>query len=44
MSNTKTRTKSESINLVEKIAQLENIKGQTPSSMITLAIPPKYCI
>ena len=42
MSNTKTNL--ENVKLMEKISQLENIKGQTPSSMITLIIPPKYCI
>ena len=29
---------------IEKISLLSEIKGQTPSSMITLVIPPKYCI
>jgi len=42
MSNTKTNT--EMAKLMEKITQLSNVKGQTPSSMITLVIPPKYCI
>jgi peptide subunit release factor 1 (eRF1) len=42
MSNTKTNT--ETAKLMEKITQLSNVKGQTPSSMITLVIPPKYCI
>lgn len=42
MSNTRTNT--ETTKLMEKITQLENVKGQTPSSMITLVIPPKYCI
>jgi hypothetical protein len=39
------KTKSEkTIELLSKIYELENVKGQTPSSMITLVIPPKYCI
>ena len=42
MSNTITNT--ETAKLMEKITQLENVKGQTPSSLITLVIPPKYCI
>lgn len=42
MSNTKTNTKT--AKLIEKITHLENVKGQTQSSMITLVIPPKYCI
>lgn len=37
-------TKIETIKLLEKITELSKIKGQTPSSMITLVIPPKYCI
>lgn len=42
MSNTRTNT--ETTKLMEKITLLSNVKGQTPSSMITLVIPPKYCI
>lgn len=42
MSNPKTNI--ETVELMEKITQLEDFKGQSPSSMITLAIPPKYCI
>lgn len=42
MSNTKTNI--ETIELMEKITLLEDFKGQSPSSMITLVIPPKYCI
>ena len=34
----------ESLNLIEKISNLSEYKGQTQSSMITLVIPPKYCI
>jgi hypothetical protein len=34
----------EQIKLIEKISLLGDIKGQTSSSMITLVIPPKYCI
>ena len=34
----------EQIKLIDKIELLANIKGQTQSSMITLVIPPKYCI
>lgn len=32
------------IELFNKINYLSEIKGQTQSSMISLAIPPKYCI
>jgi len=35
---------TEQIKLIEKITYLGELKGQTPSSMITLVIPPKYCI
>jgi hypothetical protein len=42
MSNTRTNT--ETLKLMEKINQLGELKGQTPSSMITLVIPSKYCI
>ncbi len=37
-------TTLEQIKLIEKISNLSETKGQTPSSMITLVIPPKYCI
>lgn len=40
MSNTETKMETK----LETITQLSKVKGQTPSSMITLAIPPKYCI
>jgi hypothetical protein len=43
MSNTNS-TKVETVKLIEKIYDLSENKGQTQSSMITLAIPPKYCI
>jgi hypothetical protein len=33
-----------SLEIWEKISNLSEIKGQTQSSMITLIIPPKYCI
>ncbi len=46
MSNTKLDlTKStDSIEILTKITNLSEIKGASPSSMITLVIPPKYCI
>jgi hypothetical protein len=43
MSNTKT-TEEKSLEIWEKITNLSELKGQTVSSMITLIIPPKYCI
>jgi len=42
MSNTKTNL--EIVKLMEKITQLEELKGQSPSSMITIVISPKYCM
>lgn len=30
-------------NLIEKITNISKFKGMAASSMITLAIPPKYC-
>lgn len=46
MSNTNTKTNPEEklVEIWEKISNLSELKGQTPSSMITLVIPPKYCI
>lgn len=44
MSNTKTNPEEKSLEIWEKIINLSELKGQTPSSMITLVIPPKYCI
>lgn len=44
MSNTNNPNTSEQVRLIELISNLSEIKGQTPSSMITLAIPSKYCI
>lgn len=44
MSNTNNLKTSEQVKLIELISNLSEIKGQTPSSMITLAIPSKYCI
>ena len=44
MSNTKTNLEKKSLEIWEKITSLSELKGQTPSSMITLVIPPKYCI
>jgi len=44
MSNTTNPNTSEQVKLIELISNLSEIKGQTPSSMITLAIPSKYCI
>lgn len=32
------------IETINKISNLSELKGQTPSSMITLIVPPKYCI
>lgn len=43
MSNTKTK-EEKSLEIWEKITNLSELKGQTVSSMITLVIPPKYCI
>jgi hypothetical protein len=42
MSNTTKDLQMEEI--ANKIIKLETVKGQTPSSLITLVIPPKYCI
>lgn len=42
MSNTKQQTNTNDI--ISKISNLGELKGQTQSSMITLIIPPKYCI
>ena len=45
MSNIKKNIETiETIDIIEKINQLEAFKGQSQSSMITLSIPPKYCI
>lgn len=33
-----------SVNILVKLENLSQIKGQTVSSLITLVIPPKYCI
>lgn len=44
MSNTKTNLENNSLGIWEKITNLSELKGQTVSSMITLVIPPKYCI
>jgi hypothetical protein len=44
MSNTKTNLENNSLEIWEKITNLSELKGQTVSSMITLVIPPKYCI
>jgi hypothetical protein len=44
MSNTNNLKTSEQVKLIELISNLSEIKGQTPSSMITLAIHSKYCI
>lgn len=44
MSNTKTNPEEKLFEIWEKITILSELKGQTPSSMITLVIPPKYCI
>lgn len=33
-----------SLEIWDKIENLSELKGQTQSSMITLIIPPKYCI
>lgn len=40
----KAELKKYSYEQLQKISDIGNMKGQTPSSMITLAIPPKYCI
>ncbi len=29
---------------IEKIKQLSTMRAQSPSSMVTLVIPPKFCI
>ncbi len=42
MSNTKLETNS--MDNLTKITHLSELKGATPSSMITLFVPPKYCI
>jgi hypothetical protein len=45
MSITKeTLKENNSLEIWNKIDSLTNSKGQTVSSMITLVIPPKYCI
>ena len=48
MANTKTKkgfeVKEFEQGSLSKIMFLEEQKGMTPSSMITLIIPPKYCI
>jgi len=50
MSNTKESQENsqensqKTLNLLIKIENLEQTKGQTQSSLITLVIPPKYCI
>ncbi len=43
MSNTKLES-TNSTELLTKISNLSEFKGASPSSMITLVIPPKYCI
>ncbi len=43
MSNTKLDSTTQ-MELLTKISSLSEIKGASPSSMITLVIPPKYCI
>jgi hypothetical protein len=43
MSNTNT-LKTQAQQVMEKITLIQEQKGMTPSSMITLIIPPKYCI
>ncbi len=42
MSNTKLETNS--MDNLTKITYLSELKGATHSSMITMVIPPKYCI
>ena len=44
MSNIKSNPDEKLFEIWEKITNLSEVKGQTPSSMITLVIPPKYCI
>lgn len=44
MSNTNNSNISKQVKLIELISNLSEIKGQTHSSLITLAIPSKYCI
>ena len=47
MSNTntnKTLQQTDSLEIWTKIDNLTGFVGQTVSSMITLVIPPKYCI
>ena len=45
MSNTlNTEKLQNSLDTLDKIESLNQVKGQTPSSLITLVIPPKYCI
>lgn len=46
MSNTNTSKaqQEQTQQIMEKITMLGEQKGMTPSSMITLIIPPKYCI
>ncbi len=47
MSNTNTKQQENSqdtLGLLLKVQNLDEVKGQTPSSLITLVIPPKYCI
>jgi hypothetical protein len=39
-----TLQENNSLEIWNKIDNLTEFKGQTPSSMITLVIPPKYCI
>ncbi len=43
MSNTKL-VSTDSMEVLTKISILSELKGTSPSSMITLVIPPKYCI
>ncbi len=45
MSNTQKQEKQQnSLDTLVKIENLTQVKGQTQSSLITLVIPPKYCI
>jgi hypothetical protein len=45
MSNTQKQDKiKNSTDLLLKIENLNQVKGQSQSSLITLVIPPKYCI
>lgn len=44
MCNKNLSSQKQTMELIEKITNLGEFKGQTPSSMITLAIPSKYCI